>query len=348
MRFKAISFIQITMLVVSGTASITMAALGFEVWALVLSGLLGSALNVVLSGITARWRPRFAFDRQVLKRLGGYGIKVSAVNIVLYLKKQTGNFIIGRFIGPAAVGLFNKAFSLQEMPGLVTSSAHNVIFRTLSSIQDNLDQSKYVYLGSLTLATVYSFPFFVGLWWVAEPFIYTVYGPKWIGSAEVLEILVPAGIFGTVGSLSGAVGAARRLLGREFLVQMFTWAFIATAAAFAYRWGITGIAWVMLAEAIVTSILMASIACRELHTTISELFVAIRPALLLNSILMFSLALAHISALSGYKTSQPALYLAAMTAVGAIVYGFCFLYLPVPQLATEAHRWKRKMHLARK
>lgn len=347
MRFKAISFIQITVLLVTGTTSITMAVLGFEVWSLVLSGLLGSALNVFFSGIATRWLPRFAFDRQVLRRLGGYGLKVSAVNIVLYLKKNTGNFVISRFLGPAAVGFFNKGATQAELPhSLITGSANGVVFRALSKMQEDLDTSKYTYLRSLTLATAYSYPFFVGLWWVAEPFIYTIYGPKWIESGQILRILVFTGFFLTIGSLSGAVGAARNLLGRELVVQLFTWALLVASVSYAYQWGIEGVAWAMVADAVVMSSLMARIACRELRVKPWELLLAIRTALLLNGILMAILALAHISVLSGYKASQPAFYLAAMTTLGAAVYGLCFLYLPVPQLATEAHRWKKKMGLA--
>ena len=346
MRFKALSFLQIAMIVVTGASSITMALLGFEVWSLVLSGVLGSMLNAVLSMMLAGWRPRLAFDREVLRRLGGYGIKVSAVNIVLYLKRQTGNFVISRLLGPASVGLFNKATSLYEMPArMITGSAHNVVFRALSSVQENLDQSKYMYLRSVTLACVYALPAYVGLWWVAEPFIHTVYGAKWVPSAAVLEIIVPAGFFVIVGSLSGAVGAARRLLGRELVVQIFTLVLLGGGAWYASRWGIAGVAWAIFGVTIVTSLLMTRIACRELRVKVRELWRAVRPALILNLLLVAALALTHTFLVADLKADQPAVYLLVMTLVGGAVYGVSFLFLPVPELRSEASRWKSRMGL---
>lgn len=346
MRFKTLSFIHVGVLVATGSSSITMALLGFEVWSLVLSGILGALLNVTLAAWASGWRARLAYDKEVLKRLGGYGLKVSGVNIVLYLKKQAGNFVIGHTMGPASVGLFNKATSLYEIPGrMITGSAHHVVFRALSTIQDNLDKSKYVYLRSVTLASVYALPAYVGLWWVAEPFIHTVYGAKWVPAAPVLEILVTAGFFVTVGSLSGAVGAARRLLGRELVVQAFTLALLGGAAWYATRWGITGVAWAVLGVAVITSFLMAGIACRELRVRPRELARALRPAVQLNLILMATLAATHAFLLEPYKSNQPYLYLLGMAAVGSAAYGACFLFLPVPELRKEANRWKRRIRL---
>jgi len=348
MRFKAISFIQIAMLIVTGSSSIAMAVAGMEVWSLVLSGILGAFANMILAGHIARWHAHLAMDRAVLKRLGGYGLKVSAVNIVLYLKTQTGNFVISRFIGPAAVGIYNKATSLYQMPGrMITGSAHGVIFRALASVQENRDQSKYMYLRTLTLATVYALPFYIGLWWIAESFIYTVYGAKWTPSAGVLEILVPAGFFATVGSLSGAVGAARSLLGRELIVQLFTWALLAASILYAYRWGIHGVAWAAFCVAIVTSVLMTAIAVRELRVKLKELLAAFTPALMLNAILMAALAVTHHSISTHFDPRTSARYLLIMSAVGAAVYGGCFLYLPIAKLRKEAHRWKNRLRLSR-
>ena len=346
MRFKAKAFISVSILMVTGVTSISLAALGFGVWSLVLGGIAGAVTNVFLANIVARWRPGLAIDKGVLRRLGGYGLKVSAVDIVVYLRAQSANLIISRFIGPAAVGLFNKADSLKTMPTkLISASTRTVVFRALSKNQENLDQSKYIFLRTITLVSAYVFPALVGLGWVAEPFIYTVYGPNWVEAAPALEILVLAGFFASVGMQGGAVAAARKMLGRELVIQSLGLALLLAGTLYAYRWGITGVAWVVVGVSALTSALMIRLASRELRVKPKELLRALQPAFLLNAILAGALFALHVLALGSFKDTQPAVYLLTMAIFGGTLYGVCFLYLPIPQLTKEAQRWKHRLHL---
>ena len=116
MRYKAKAFINLGVLLSTGITSISLALLGFGVWSLVLGGIAGGLMNVLLATITSGWRPRLALDLTVLKQFANYGVKVSMNDIVVYLRKQSGNFTVSRFIGTEAVGLFNKAASLNDKP----------------------------------------------------------------------------------------------------------------------------------------------------------------------------------------------------------------------------------------
>lgn len=346
MRFRAKAAINMAILAVTGASSITMALAHMGVWSLVLGGLLGALTNVVLSSAISGWRPRFAIDRAVLRRLGGYGLKVSANDMVVYLRRQTGNFIISRFMGPAAVGLYNKAASLNELPTQTLSgSAYGVVFRALARIQDNLDQSKYVYLRTITLDTVYTYPFYVLMWWIAEPFIVTVYGKNWAGAAPALEILVLAGLCMSINTQSGAVAAARKLLGRELVIQLAGWALIITATLIGYHWGVIGVACAVVFVSATMAAAMAGLAMRELRVRVRDMARALRPSLLLNAILFVALAGVDATVGAAARHAGAAIYVLVMAAAGGLVYGGCFLFLPVPQLATEAARWKARLRL---
>lgn len=349
MRFKAQAFVGITTLIVTNSISIALAWLGYGVWSLILSGFAGSLVGIFLQAHLAGWRPGFRLDWQRGRDLARYGFLVSANDIVVYLRRQTSNFIIGRFIGPVAVGLYNKASSLNDMPsGTISNSAYGVVFRALARTQDNRDQSKYIYLRTITLVTVYTLPFYVGLWWVAELFITTVYGQKWAGAAPVLEILALAGLFMCINNQSGAVTAARQLLGPELVVQLVGWALLIVGVAIGYRWGISGVAWAMVVVSAIMAGLMARLASRELRVRFREFGRALQPALLLNTILCIGLFALHTWVLAPFKPVQPALYLIAMAAAGGLLYSTCFLYLPIPQLTKEATRWKTRLGLPTK
>ena len=89
-----------------------------------------------------------------------------------HFKEQSINLILSKLAGPGFLGLFNKAESLARMPNrLITPPTSQTVFRAMSKVQDDLDQTKYMFYRTITLLLVYISPFLVGLWWVAEPFV---------------------------------------------------------------------------------------------------------------------------------------------------------------------------------
>ncbi len=346
MRYKAKAFINLGILATTGITSVSLALLDFGVWSLVYGGIAGGLMNVILATISSGWRARLAIDFGILKRHAGYGIKVSMNDIVGYLRKQSANFTVSRFIGAEAVGLFNKAASLNDQPrALLSGSAYQVVFRALSKIQDNRDQSKYVYLRTITLVSTYALPFYVGLWWVAEPLIVTLYGAHWAGTAPILQILVFNALFNIINNQSGAVLAARRLLGRELIIQLISWVLLILAIIVGYRWGITGVAWAVVIASMPYVLLIARFACRELQVTAADIGRAISPALILNAILAFVLWATSTALLSLKIRADSPLYLFAMVLTGGIAYGAALLFMPIASLRNEASRWKQRLKI---
>jgi O-antigen/teichoic acid export membrane protein len=340
MRYKAHAIIHALAGVVGGAASISMAVAGWGVWSLVLGGLVGTVASVGLLLAATRWTPRIKMDRAILERLGTYGVKVSGNSIVTHFYSQTPNFVLSRFLGPAEVGLFNKATSLTAAPNqIIGGSTHKVIFRALSETQDNLDRSQYVFLRATTLLSVYTFPFFVGFWWVSESMIVTVYGAHWAEAGGPLQILALSGFFAVVNYQFSAVSAARNLLGAEMVTRLAAWALLITLLVPAYPNGIEAVAWALVVTTIVRSALMYRLVARSLRLSLPMLFSALKPALLLNALLFLTLSLVHVLWMASLQETH-ALYFLGMVAAGAAVYALCFLYLPQKALAKEAQRWK--------
>ena len=196
MDFKRRSIIGIISGVATGIFSVLMAWAGMGVWSLVLSGLAGALLrNILLARVTAL-RLRLNFDLAIMRRHGAYGSKIVANDIMGHLKNEGLKLILSKLAGPAFLGLFNKADSLHRLPyWMLAQPVAQPVFRAMSKVQDDLDQTKYMFYRVITLLMVYILPFYIGIWWVAEPFIGVVYGEQWLPAAEPLRILALAGFF---------------------------------------------------------------------------------------------------------------------------------------------------------
>jgi len=346
MRFRAKTAVQLSNLVLYNSIALSLAYLGHGPWSLILAGLFSSMAGALQFAWYARWRPGICLDFARAGELMRYGLLASSNNIVHYVRSQLPTFILSRSIGPAGVGLFNKAESLAARPhAFITGSVYEVLFRALAKEQDNLDKSRYLYFRSLTLVAVYALPFYVGFMWLAEPLVVTLFGHRWADSAEPLMIISLAAPLMMIENLSGAVLAARSWLGKELVAQLIMIAVAAAAIMIGLPYGMNGVAAGMVIARLYISTHMFWLTRQSLKARWSDLAHAFMPAALLNAILVAALWLTD-QAIPPQVQAIDALYIALMGAVGGLVYLMFFLYLPIKALAGETTRWKIKLKLA--
>jgi O-antigen/teichoic acid export membrane protein len=184
---------------------------------------------------------------------------------------------------------------------------------------------------------VYTTPIYVGIWWIADPFIGVVYGEKWLPAAEPMAILVLAGIVRTFSFPCAALFAAQGRLTQEMVALAFTLVFVVVAVTVGVQWGLTGVAWGIAGSYLFVSVYFYILAYRILPTRMMDLVRAVMPGVVLNVPLMIALTLTHFG-LQALAVDSRVLYLLAMALVGATVYAVALLFFPIPAIATEAAR----------
>jgi len=346
MRYRAQTAVGLSSLIVSSTTSILLAWLGYGVWSLIWGGITGSVYNIAVMALLARWRPAFSADFHRGREIARYGLLVSANDIVNYLRSQTSIFILSHSLGPASVGLYNKGDSLARMPHkFVSGSVYQVLFRAMASEQDSLNTCRYMFFRSTTLTAVYSLPFYVGLWWLAEPLIRGLYGEKWAMAAGPLAILALASPFWLMSQLAGSVTGALNLLHTELKIQVAVLAMTAAVVTIALPYGLDGVAWAIVGVSAAASFALHHLALKGLKARWQSSIRALVPAMILNAILMIVLFVLEQS-LPLSLAKHDLLHVVTTGLIGSVAYAICFLYLPITELATEQRRWKRSINAA--
>lgn len=343
MDFRQRSVVDVVSGVFTGVASCLMAWSGLGVWSLTLSGLLGAlAKNILLARITPlrlRLNPNFA----TMRKHSSYGFKITVNDFVSYLTMEGKSLILSKLAGPTFLGLFNKSESLSRLPNqLFMSATIQPVFRAMSKAQDDLDQTRYLFYRVITLLMIYTTPLYVGMWWVAEPFVSVVYGAKWIPVAQPLSILVMSGLFLNIVHPCAVLLDAQNRLNQEMVALVIRLAVTLAACLVGLEWGLAGVAWAILATHAFSAGYYYALVGRTITARIPELLRAITPALILNALLFSALAAAHY-VLADARSSLPLAYLVLMGLVGALTYGAAFLFLPLPAISDEAERWRRKI-----
>jgi len=340
MRFRRRTVLQLLSLPIGSLASIVLAARGHGPWSLVWGGLISSVTLAVLSVGTYPGFVRFRFREEIFKELGAYSAKLTLNDVTSYLRNQTSNFLLGALAGASSVGLYNKADSLAKLPQTISGAVYDPVFRGLSRLSGDLGQARQLYYRAITLLAVYMLPLYFGLIWLAEPFILLVYGEKWLPAATPLKILCAGGVFACVGHPAGAVLAAHNWLGRELVVQLNATALVAAACIGGLRWGLEGVACGALLAWGYSTLHLLVLCNRCIGTRATDVLRSLAPALGLATAMNAALFVAHETLGEFMGGTHSASYLFAMTFAGLLVYGGCFLLVPIPAVASEAARWR--------
>lgn len=345
MRFKSRMIINLAGATAGSILSVILAWQQLGVWSLILGGIFGTVFSILVLFRATPVRPRFRFDATLTRDLGAFGLKFASNELVSYIRSQTPNFILGQLEGPHTVGLFNKADSLAKTPRIVAGSVYDPVFRSFATLQHNVDRSRYLYYRTITLLSVYMMPLFIELAWLAKPFVFFVYGPKWLPTAAPLAVLSIGGLFACIGYPSGAVLAARNWLGREIFVHLTQTGLYVVACLVGFRWGLSGAAWGILLSDVFSVFYIAYLAGRCLSSTPGQLARSLVPGVLLNLLLCATIALVDLLLPQNFSDRRPLEYILITFGAGALTYILTFLYIPIPALAAEASRWRKTLGL---
>ena len=243
LEFNTLAKIDISVAILSTIIGITLAVLGFGVWSLVSQTLSTVTITSIFLWNFSKWRPEFLFSLNYLKTVSSFSLNISAFNILNYIVRNADNLLVGRFLGSQALGYYSLAyrlmlFPIQNIAGLIGK----VLFSILSKIQNDDFRIKKVYLKTVSVICLITFPLVICIFVLAEPLVITFLGEKWKPIIKLLMILSPLGI---LQSVAITVGYIYQIKGRTD--WLFRWGLLTSILAIisffiGLPWGVNGVA----------------------------------------------------------------------------------------------------------
>ena len=189
MQFKRFFFASLGGTLPSAVLGITLARLGYGVWALVAQQLSNVTLNTAILWLTVGWRPKRMFSLQRLKGLLSYGWKLLAASLLdtVYLKIYP--LIIGIRYTNADLAFYERG---NYIPNLVVeninSSIDSVLLPVLSEQQDQRQQVREIARRAIKNSTYIMMPLMAGLAVCATPFVRLLLTEKWLPCVPFLQV----------------------------------------------------------------------------------------------------------------------------------------------------------------
>lgn len=188
--FKTPAKISVCTKIFSAIVGISLAYMGYGLWALVVSGLVSGLLDLMLKWLVVRWIPKSGWSWDSFRYLWGYGNKIMASGLLDTLYNNITPIFIGKYYSPADLGVYNRAHGYASMPSQnVTGVIQGVTFPVLSKMQDNDEQLARNYRKMLCVTAFVIFPIMLMLSALARPLVITMITAKWESCIILLQII---------------------------------------------------------------------------------------------------------------------------------------------------------------
>ena len=226
-----------------GGVALVLAQSGFGVWSLVWGGLTQTLLSTVAQvALVGLPRPPALGAREAADLLH-VGLGMTLNGCVNILALNADNLVVGRWLGPAPLGLYSRAYTLMTLP--LTHAAHtlsSVLFPAFALVQGDRERLRRGYLLATRVTALVAAPAMVTLGIGAPHLVHSLYGAQWIGAVAPLQVLCVAGYFRALYHLCGAVvqavGWVYRELRRQAVYAILTFGGALAGASY----GLAGVA----------------------------------------------------------------------------------------------------------
>lgn len=199
MMFKKFFFATLGGTIGAAAVGIIMAALGFGVWALIGQYLFNAIIDTLVLWFTVKWRPKWMFSWERLKKLLNFGSKLLGVSLITTIYNNIRQLIIGKMYSADDLAFYNKG---KQFPSLcndnINSSIDSILLPTMSKEQDNIDAVKRITRRSIKTSTFIMAPILIGLAVCGKPLISLILTDKWLPCVPFMRVFCCTYIFSPI------------------------------------------------------------------------------------------------------------------------------------------------------
>lgn len=253
MNFRTIARVGVVSSVVAGVVAIYMAREGYGVWSLAGQTVAAGIVTVVLLWLWHPWRPVWVFSLSSMRacfRFGGYEMAAALTDVFstnLYL------IIIGKMYSIRDAGFYDRAQRTQQLPIMVMMGIINrVAFSVFSMVAEDRERLARGLRRAQALSMFMHLPIMVGIIILARPIVLVLFGPQWLSSVPILQVLGLGGLFWPMHVLNLTILKAQGRADLFFWITICKKTLTISLTVAASFYGVMAIAWMLSAVSLLT------------------------------------------------------------------------------------------------
>jgi lipopolysaccharide exporter len=318
-----------------------LALLGAGVWSLVAASVASTAAQALCQYAILRHPLRPVLRWEPYQAVCGYGARLAGAGLLDYGGSNLDTLTVSRVASTAVLGQYTRAYYLvfQPLTNYLAQALTNVLFPTLSRIQQDLARLRRGYLSVLSLGNLMLFPVCAGIAVAAHELVLVVLGPQWGLAVGLVPWFALAGGCHVVSQLTQLLADARAELNRSLVVQTAYIVALALLLLMALPFRSGGV-WVIAAAVAAAELLRyvgyLALTRRVLGMPSARVWQAHVPALFASAGVALAVAATR-WALTDYV--RPLVVLGAEAGAGGLALALCIRFCPLPTVRSEL--WMR-------
>jgi O-antigen/teichoic acid export membrane protein len=291
---------------------------GYGVWALVVANLSQVTLRTVAMYLVTRHPLRPTLNWRGGMDLLRFGFGHSLGQIGMVVSEQGDNFVVGRWLGAAPLGVYGRAYNLLVMPANAFGRIVNrVLFPVMAQVQNERRRLAGAYERSLAIVGLVSLPLATFLWVVAPEGIPVLLGPQWSGVVMPFRLFSISLLFRMSSKISDACTKAAGAVYSRALIQAVFAGMVVVGALIGQSWGVGGVAVAVSIAMAVNWLWMANLSRRVTDLTWARFAQAHVPGALLAAVLGAAAMIATEAARASHLGNISTLMAATVAAAAA-------------------------------
>ena len=189
-----------------------------------------------------------------------YGVGQSVGRLGVIVANQADNLVVGRWLGPVALGQYNRAFQLVSVPTTLLGDVFDrVLFPTMARVQDDPRRLGSAFLQGTAVLALLTLPAGVVIAVLAPELVAVAFGSRWAALVPPFQVLALGATFRTNYRLSDSLSRATGKVYRRAWRQILYAGLVFLGAFIGHYGGLTGVAAGVLAALFVNFLLMAQL-----------------------------------------------------------------------------------------
>ncbi|MDK1387888.1 lipopolysaccharide biosynthesis protein [Sinorhizobium sp. 8-89] len=204
MAFRRLALIEIASAIAGFCAAVAWTIVDRSYWALYAGTLTSAVLPTLCYWANSRWRPGTPRKVEGVGDLLNFGAGITGFNFANFFARNLDNILIGKYLGEAQLGLYDRAYKLLLFPlSQIANPLSKVMVPALSRLTGEPDRYRSAYLRVMPLMLIVTLPGVAAAVAIADVLIPFALGQQWRESADIFRALGFAGLLQPLNNPAG-------------------------------------------------------------------------------------------------------------------------------------------------
>lgn len=243
LQFKEIELRDTIIQIAGALISVGMAFGGFGVWSLVFPAIIISPAKAIVAFRVSKWKPELKLYLNHWKEIFRYTRNVMGATLTSFIISQGDTLLVGKVLNESLLGIYNMAWRSSNLVSKsILQVSNKLTLPLLAKAKGNKEEILNRLIRILRLIGLICFPPLVALMVMADVFVLSLYGAKWMAAVLPLRILL---IYALRFTISSPIGATFKAIGRpemNFRIGLIIVPFYLAGIYWGSFYGIVGVA----------------------------------------------------------------------------------------------------------